>query len=40
MYIVKTNKESNNNKNCPIDFKFCMVIPLIVGYDLESEATL
>ena len=27
-------------QNCPIGFKLCMVIPVVVRYDLESEATL
>ena len=26
--------------NCPIDFKICMAIPVVVRYDLESVATL
>ena len=27
-------------ENCPIDFKRCMMIPVVVRYDLESVATL
>ena len=26
--------------NCPIDFKLCIVIPIVVRYDLESVETL
>ena len=26
--------------NCPLDFKFGMMIPLTVRYEVESEATL
>ncbi len=39
---MKKIKEKNPflTPNCPIDFKLCMIIPVVVWYDLVSVTTL